>query len=126
MSYIDTIKPKVDALKGDLAYPLQTRIETYQLFGGIDGFTSKYQGVMEKYYNVLANIESGHWEMVTIVNKAVPDIRSLEHSALVKAISLGVLCLFVYTIFVILYYQHEGDIISLLGFKSDDRSYTSD
>ena len=120
IDFLSTVGQQLNSARGaDDRQSLETKLRGYYMLKNTEEYTVRYNKLIEAYYAVINKLEYGQWQAATVIRKAVPDARS-KGSKLLKTLIATIAALFVYTMFLVFYYENEQEAKVLLFGKPKD------
>ena len=108
VGFVDSITPSLSKDKEDL--PIRYRMIASDLVGKMDKNTNKYDDMLAQYYDLMGTaktIGNDEWQCVTIIKKAMPDIKSWNNTVMQYSVGLSFIALLTYISGLVFLYQNE-------------------
>jgi hypothetical protein len=109
--FVDSVTPKMSRDESEL--PMKYRVVASDLVGKMDKNSNKYDEMLQQYYDIMGTVKTvgnDEWQCVTIVKKAMPDIKSWNATVLQYSLGASLIALLTYISILVYFYQNEDQM----------------
>ncbi|MCW3127824.1 MAG: hypothetical protein JWO03_3482 [Bacteroidetes bacterium] len=109
--FIDSTKPLThQQVDENVGLQDKYRMVANDLVGKMNKNSSQYEEMFDQYHNIMGRIKTvgdDQWQGITVVKKAMPDIKSWRQTVLQYSVAAGFAVAFIYLVLLLYVYQNE-------------------